>query len=75
MSYHRWLTSSPHCAGLKSVLRHKLADMSDLEENDDDSVDVTAVARVSQELSDVRRQLHDAFALDDQLLVSEYWVE
>ena len=54
-------------AGLKSKLRHKLADLHDLEESEaNESGDLQ---RVKQDLSDVRQQLHAALTQEDALLV------
>uniref|UniRef100_T1JJL7 Protein kinase domain-containing protein n=1 Tax=Strigamia maritima TaxID=126957 RepID=T1JJL7_STRMM len=50
---------------LKSQLRHKLADLNDLEE--EPQPDTTVLKQMRKELSAIRNQLHVAFATGDRL--------
>ena len=60
------MTLDPLVVGLKSRLRHLLADVCDAEESGDDS---DALADLRRQLSDTRRQLHAAFATEDSIIV------
>ncbi|CAH1793847.1 unnamed protein product [Owenia fusiformis] len=77
-SLSRWLNDTPDMSdintvrktikALKSKLRHKIADKSDLEENDSDE-DPDELSKLNAELTDIREQLHAALVHEDTLMV------
>ncbi|XP_076361570.1 serine/threonine-protein kinase 31-like isoform X2 [Tachypleus tridentatus] len=52
--------------GLKSKLRHKIADKNDVEENDES--DKEALESINSELAVLRKELHEAFDEESKLL-------